>query len=72
MLTTYSYDHEFLRYPLTHARTGTMNISVLTGRILLGDVVYSTKNSCVRIVDCIITIRWWMKTVRESAVVNGM
>eukprot|EP00026_Physarum_polycephalum_P007866 Phypoly_transcript_07936.p1 GENE.Phypoly_transcript_07936~~Phypoly_transcript_07936.p1 ORF type:complete len:507 (-),score=47.97 Phypoly_transcript_07936:28-1548(-) len=50
---------------------GTMNISVLTGRILMGDVVYSTKDTCIRIVDCIFTFRWWIKSVRESAVVNA-
>jgi hypothetical protein len=56
----------------SHSHSGTMNISLLTGRILVGDVVYSTKDSCIRIVDCIITFRWWIKSVRESAVVNGI
>lgn len=38
----------------------------------MGNVVYATKNTCVRVVEGTITIRWWRKKVRESAVVNGI
>lgn len=49
-----------------------MNISILSGRIMFGNVVYATKDYSIRIVDGIVTIRWWLQKVRESTVVNGI
>jgi len=38
----------------------------LGGTIAFRNFVYATKNSCIRIVDGSVALRWWFAVVRES------
>jgi hypothetical protein len=45
---------------------GACSFSILGGKLLFRNVKYTTKNTCIRVVEGFLILRWWKGTVKES------
>jgi hypothetical protein len=43
-----------------------INFALIGGRVVFSELVYSTQNTTIRIVDGTITFRWWVYATRQS------
>jgi hypothetical protein len=55
----FSIDHYYIKIE-------SINFALLGGRIVFSELVYSTQNTTIRIVDGTITFRWWVYATRQS------
>lgn len=46
---------------------GALSINIFSGRISFGDVKFATKDYEIRVIDCVVMVKWWLTGKRPKS-----